>query len=310
MPITAITMLAGVLSIAGIPTFSGWYSKDAIVGAALEFAYAHREHTLLFVLPLVTAGITTFYMFRMWFLTFTGEPRDQHVYDHAREAPWTMTVPLIILAALSWFFVWGWPINDPAASWLEAELRRAQPAAVHVDFQGVHHTARHFYDKFSFTLHEVAGFAALAVVGFGLVFATLVYYYRALNAEETKEQFAALHRFLSHKWYFDELYSVLLVRPSLAVAQWCKVVDLLGIDSALHAVAYSTRWLSWAEGKFDNGVIDGLVNLLARVTFRVGVALRQLQTGYLRSYVLFLVLAVVAIVIALSYVVMTAAAGQ
>jgi NADH-quinone oxidoreductase subunit L len=309
MPITAITMLAGVLSIAGIPTFSGWYSKDAIVGAALEFAYAHHEHTLLFVLPLATAGITTFYMFRMWFLTFTGEPRDQHVYDHAREAPWTMTVPLMILAALSWFFVWGWRINDPAASWLEHELRRAEPAAVHVDFQGVHHTARQFYDKVAFSLHEVAGFAALAIVAIGLVFATLVYYYRALNAEETKEEFAGLHRFLSHKWYFDELYSVMLVRPALVVAHWCKAVDLLGIDSVLHAVAYSTRWLSWAEGKFDNGVIDGLVNLLARVTFRVGVALRQLQTGYLRSYVLFLVLAVVAIVIALSYVVMTAAAG-
>jgi NADH-quinone oxidoreductase subunit L len=245
----------------------------------------------------------------MWFLTFAGEPRDQHVYDHAHEAPWSMTFPLIILACLSWFFAWGWPIHDPAASWLLTELRHAQPSAVEADFQPVEHAAREFMDAnpHGLSLHEIAGLVALAMVGMGLVFATLVYYYRTLDAAETKEQFAPLHSFLGHKWYFDELYSVLLVRPALVVARWCSAVDLLGIDSALHAVASATKWLSWAEGKFDNGVIDGLVNLLANVTFRIGVALRQMQTGYLRSYVLFLVLAVIGIVIALSYVVMAAA---
>jgi NADH-quinone oxidoreductase subunit L len=310
MPITAVTMLAGVLAIAGVPTFSGWYSKDAILGAALEFTNAHREHMLLFLLPLVTAGITTFYMFRMWFMTFSGEPRDQHVYDHAQEAPWSMTMPLIILAILSWIFAWGWPIHDPAASWLIVELGHARPAAVGTDFGPVEHAAREFMNSHGLSLHEVAGFIALIMVGIGLVFATLVYYYRTLDAEETKQQFAPLHRFLSHKWYFDELYSVLLVRPALVVAHWCRAFDLFGIDSALHAVAHATKWVSWIGGKFDHGVIDGLANLLANVTFRVGVALRQLQTGYLRSYVLFLVLAVVGIVIALSYVVMTASAGQ
>src|SRR4029077_319024 len=88
MPITAYTMLFGVLAIAGTPLFSGWHSKDAILAAAYGFVNVHREHLLLFVLPLVTAGITTFYMFRMWFMTFTGEPRDRQVYDHAHETPW------------------------------------------------------------------------------------------------------------------------------------------------------------------------------------------------------------------------------
>jgi NADH-quinone oxidoreductase subunit L len=307
MPITGITMLAGVLAIAGVPTFSGWYSKDAILGAALEFVYSHHEHTLLFLLPLATAGITTFYMFRMWFLTFTGEPRDQHVYDHAHEAPWTLIVPLIVLGCLSWFVAWGPNPLDASQSFVECELHHAQPFAVTADYRALHKVADQFEFKAALSLHEVAGLVALAIVAIGLVFATAVYYYRVLNAEETKEQFAPLHRFLTHKWYFDELYSVMLVRPALVVAQCCKAVDLLGIDSALHAVVYSARWLSWAEGKFDNGVIDGLVNLLASVTFRIGVSLRQLQTGYLRSYVLFLVLAVIGIVIALSYVVMAAA---
>src|SRR5262249_50866585 len=101
MRITAITMLMGVLAISGIPLFSGWYSKAAIVARAFAFASPMPEHLLLFILPLATAGITTFYMFRMWFMTFTGAPRDQHVYDHAHESPWQMTVPLIILGVLS-----------------------------------------------------------------------------------------------------------------------------------------------------------------------------------------------------------------
>src|SRR5438067_6424566 len=99
MKVTAITMLIGVLAICGVPLFAGWYSKDAILVSALAFGTFYKQHFLLFALPLVTAGLTTFYMFRMWFMTFAGQPRDHHVYEHAHESPWTMTVPLIVLAA-------------------------------------------------------------------------------------------------------------------------------------------------------------------------------------------------------------------
>src|SRR5438094_7969754 len=109
MKITALTMLAGVLAIAGTPLFSGWYSKDAIVAQAFGYVAVNRQHTLLFILPLATAGITTFYMFRMWFMTFTGKPRDHHVYDHAHESPRLMTVPLIILAIFPVTVAWGCP---------------------------------------------------------------------------------------------------------------------------------------------------------------------------------------------------------
>jgi len=311
MPITAFTMLAGVLAIAGVPTFSGWYSKDAVLGAALEFANFHHQHMLLFLLPLATAGITTFYMFRMWFLTFTGKPRDQHVHDHAHEPPWTITVPLIVLGVLSWCVAWGANPLDPEGSWLEHQLHHAQPFAVGVDFKTVTDAANAFAnDKLGgISLGEISGALAIGAVALGLVFATLVYFYGVLNAAQTKEEFAPLHAFLINKWYFDELYSVLLVRPALVVAQWCKTTDLLGIDSVLHALAYSTKWLSWLDGRFDSGVIDGLANLIANVTGRIGTRLRNVETGYLRSYMLFMVLAIIGIAIALSYVVM-AVAGQ
>src|SRR5436305_2219210 len=134
MKITALTMLMGVLAIAGIPLFSGWYSKDAIVAQAFGYAYVHREHALLFLLPMATAGITTFYMFRMWFMTFAGPPRDEHVYEHAHESPWLMTLPLVTLAFFSVIVAWGWPIWDAEKSAMEGHLHHSQPFGVMADF--------------------------------------------------------------------------------------------------------------------------------------------------------------------------------
>ena len=104
MPITALTMLVGVIAISGLAipglsiagekvAFSGYHSKDAIVATALAFRQINPAHFLLFFVPLLTAGITAFYMFRLWFFTFVGQPRDHHVYEHAQESPAVMTVP-------------------------------------------------------------------------------------------------------------------------------------------------------------------------------------------------------------------------
>jgi NADH-quinone oxidoreductase subunit L len=311
MKVTALTMLTGVLAIAGIPLFSGWYSKDSIMAQALGYVYVNPRHLLLFVLPLATAGITTFYMFRMWFMTFTGPPRDEHVYEHAHESPPTMTVPLIVLAVLSIVVAWGWPMWDATGSELERHIHHAQPVSVLADFGHLHgaeywpeeaakaeeRSERHFAHEY----HSLAGYLALGVVAIGIIFSSLIYYQRVLDPEEAKEQFATLHSFLWHKWYFDELYSALVVRPALVVARWLRAFDLRAIDGVLHAAARATVRLSRWNGRFDNGFVDWLVNLVGRVTEAVGGWLRTFQTGYLRSYVLFLVLAAVGIFVALSY---------
>src|SRR5437660_12650847 len=103
----------------------------------MGFVSVHREHMLLFLLPLATAGITTFYMFRMWFLTFTGTPRDEHVYEHAHESPWPMTVPLIVLAVCSVVVGWGWPIWDAQKRHAHKLLTLAEPVAVKADFGAI-----------------------------------------------------------------------------------------------------------------------------------------------------------------------------
>ena len=111
MPITFVTFLIATLAISGVPGFSGFYSKDMILGAALEFGMksANPLHMIFFFGALFTAGLTAFYMFRLVILTFFGAPKDHHKFDHAHESPPSMWVPLVILAGLSFSFWYsGW----------------------------------------------------------------------------------------------------------------------------------------------------------------------------------------------------------
>ena len=101
MPYTALFYLLATLALAGFPCFSGFWSKDAILADALGFAMVHPAHAFLPFAGFATVFLTAFYMFRQFFLTFTGKPRDHHAYEHAREAPWQMLVPLIILGSLA-----------------------------------------------------------------------------------------------------------------------------------------------------------------------------------------------------------------
>jgi NADH-quinone oxidoreductase subunit L len=309
LPITTWTMFVGVLAIGGIPLFSGWYSKDQILARALGFWTENRGHFLLFLLPMATVGITAFYMFRMWLMTFTGQPRDEHVHEHARESPRSMTVPLIVLAACSILVAWGAPPWQAEESFLGGhagilemsepttqlrELGLAQPAV---------YEAAHQW-------HDFTGMLALAVGAVGIVFAYLLYYFRVLDAEEARLQFPAVYRFLWNKWYFDEVYSAILVRPALTIARWCKAIDIRGIDAVIDGLGRFFIRLSKWDGIFDLRVIDGIANLIADVCYAIGAWARRFQTGYIRSYVLFLVLAAIAIFLLMTYFLNLASAGS
>jgi NADH-quinone oxidoreductase subunit L len=111
MPITFVTFLIATLAISGVPGFSGFYSKDMILAAALEFGMKSSNplHMIFFMGALFTAGLTAFYMFRLVILTFFGAPKDHHKFDHAHESPASMWVPLVVLAGLSFSFWYsGW----------------------------------------------------------------------------------------------------------------------------------------------------------------------------------------------------------
>ncbi|MCL8207322.1 MAG: NADH-quinone oxidoreductase subunit L [Actinomycetia bacterium] len=122
MPWTAASFLVATLAIAGIPGFSGFFSKEAILGQVLALG-----HTGLWLVGALTAGLTAFYMFRVFFLTFLGRPRDAHLFEHAHEAPWVMTVPVVVLAVLS-------VLGDGLGGWLDTWLAptfTAWPGAGH-----------------------------------------------------------------------------------------------------------------------------------------------------------------------------------
>ncbi|MEX0717321.1 MAG: NADH-quinone oxidoreductase subunit L [Planctomycetaceae bacterium] len=308
MPITAFTMLAGVIAISGLAlpginiwghaiAFSGFHSKDAIVATALAHSYLNPLHFLLFLVPLVTAGITAFYMFRLWFFTFAGKPRDQHVYDHAKESPWVMTVPLIVLASFAALCAVGGE-GGP----LYSTMARSEPASVAVQQWGAQ------WGMAGITLpshadtagvHAQAGAYALGVAFIGTLLAWLLYGMRVIDPADIKRQFIALHGFLAAQWRFDDFYQFAFIRPTHALARWCTAIDRRVFDGFLHGVAKGTVDVSRWDRRFDERIVDGLVNLLGDVTFGTGRALRRVQTGFMRQYVLFIAVGVLTLFVML-----------
>jgi NADH-quinone oxidoreductase subunit L len=138
MPITFWTFLIATLAIAGVPGFSGFFSKDMILGEALAFGMRNPQHLGIFIGALLTAGLTAFYMFRLVILTFFGHPRDHHKYDHAHESPANMWVPLAVLATLSFSFWFQNPISGK--SWFK-DLVPKPVSAVHAPASALAHGA-------------------------------------------------------------------------------------------------------------------------------------------------------------------------
>jgi proton-translocating NADH-quinone oxidoreductase chain L len=317
MRITAGTMLVGTLAISGVPFFSGFYSKDAILAAALARVMDSPQHILLFLFPAVGAVLTAFYMFRMWFLTFAGEPRGfptkaevvhSHVHDeehaldhahghgidpnpaaHAHESEPIMTVPLVILAVLSifsgWTFWYGLPLPFGMPR-LEAMLEYGEPYGALV-IESRHHN----YALVSSLLIMLTG------VGLGLLYyAPPGFRYfvpTRFSAARTAERFGGVYRFLVHKWYFDEFYWAVFVRPCLALCRLCRQIDQILVDGLVNGAAAVTAFLSRLEGVFDNIAVDGLVNLTAKAVYVTGDWSRSIQTGRLRNYLMFLAVALV-----------------
>jgi NADH-quinone oxidoreductase subunit L len=298
MPVTALTMLAGVIAISGLAipvlgitfAFSGYHSKDAIVASALAFRQANPVHFLLFFVPLLTAGITAFYMFRLWFLTFAGQPRDAHIHEHAQESPSVMTGPLVLLSAFAIFCAFGGEEGP-----LYRLLIHSEPAGLAAGVAGgpsgivlPAHEAIH-------TVHADAGGLALIAAFSGLLWAFLIYGLRVVDPADIARQLSGLHGFLVEKWQFDNLYEVMFVRPVLVVSRWFAAFDRVVIDGFLHALTYATIDVSRLDRRFDEGVIDGMVNAMGDAIFAVGRSLRVIQTGNLRQYVMFIAIGVVAL---------------
>ena len=312
MPVTAYTMLVGCLAIigAGFPLLiglSGYYSKDAILEQIWSLWWHDSANaTVGMVFFLVAAGgasITAFYMFRLWFMTFAGPPRDQHRYDHAHESPRVMYLPLIVLAFFAVTVAWPW-FDLSLKNLLEASRPTGTAATVSglwisqiwPDEHIAHQDANYMAIVVPVTL--IAFITALV----GFLFAAVFYGWRKLNPDDVRRQFQPIYSFLRNKWWFDELYDFLWVRPTLLISGWVSAIDRRVIDWLLDNMARLTVTVSrWGNRWIDVGAIDGLANGLAHWTHNTGLALRRVQTGRLRQYVMFIVVGTVAILILITW---------
>jgi NADH-quinone oxidoreductase subunit L len=308
MPITSLTMLIGCLAIAGagIPTvigLSGFHSKDQIIAQDLSFwTHNPRLGGFFFYVALIGAGMTAFYMFRLWYMTFAGNPRDGHVYHHAHESPNVMTGPLAILAILAIVGAWNVPWTQIGLGPL---LKQSQPAAFEDGVAGgliwpqVAMPSEHatHADHASCAKAEWAAFT-VALVGF--VLSTLFYGVRKWNPNDVSRTFSPVYRFLVHKWWFDELYAFLFVRPVLRVSGWVAAIDKKGIDWLADNTARAVEFVARIDDWIDRIFVDGPVNLTARWTYALGLRLRAVQTGSIRQYVVWLAVGVVGLFVFIS----------
>jgi len=314
MPWTAGTMLVGCLAIigAGIPFvigLSGYYSKDAILAQALSYSQANPSWSILFYAVAGGAFLTAFYMFRLWFMTFAGTPRDHHIADHAHESPNVMVVPLVALSVLAIVAGWTLPGGFGLANLLE-QARPAGTAATMSDsflFGNLTVPAEHLSHEGA--IHVTATLTAFTTAAAGVLLAAMMYLWRIISPEMVASVFRPIYSFLANRWYFDELYNAIFVRPVFAVASLASGTDRGVIDRLIDGIAWSARQLAGFDAWIDRNLVDGLVNATATATWNAGLELKKLQTGRLRQYVMFIVIGTVALFVLASMLFRAALAG-
>jgi NADH-quinone oxidoreductase subunit L len=281
IPKTAWTFVIAAVAISGIPPLAGFVSKDAILGAAFD------ARPLLWVIGFITAGMTAFYMFRLVNMTFFGESRVSHEAEHhLHESPSSMTVPLMILAVLSVVGGWiGWPESlggsDTFAHFLDPVIAKHAEAAA--EKSGGYGT------EYALML------ASVLVAAFGIWLARRLYLQHPNVPERLAVRFSGAYRLLYNKYYVDQIYDAMFVNRTkdLATALGAfdrGVINGLGVDG----VGWLTRTVSQVSMVWDSWVVDGLVNLAARIAWVLSIPVRMLQSGRVGSYALFIVLGVMA----------------
>lgn len=280
IPTTAKTMLVGTLAISGAPLLSGFFSKDEILWQAFASPYGRK---LLWFVALFTAGLTAFYMFRLFFMTFAGKSRVPHeVEHHIHESPPVMTGSLVCLAVGAVFagFV-GWPKVLGGSNRFEHFLEPVfeNPAMR----QWAEHSWR---EEFGLMLLSVA----IAAVGFWVAYRWYV------KEPEMPERVAAAagpaYQIVLNKYYVDELYDALFVNRAKNVGNAAAAFDLAVIDGGVNGVGWSTRLSAEMSRLWDIWVIDGFVNVMAFAVKLFSYPVRVVQTGLLQTYALLIVLGV------------------
>ena len=261
-PITFWTMSAGVFAIAGIPPFAGFFSKDEILYQT--FASNNPLHIVLWLIGLATAGMTSFYMFRLWFKTFFGEPRieqnataEPHGAKGVHESPWIMLLPLVVLAVLS--VAGGW-IGIPAALGGNNGIERFLSPVFASDAAGeaVASATGHGLEL------ALAAISVLVALG-GFYIAYVFYYEKPGTAAALAERNRRAYNLVKNKYWVDEFYHNFLVTPLLMFTRG--ILELVFergvVDGLGKAASATTRGMAWLTRKQISGNIRSYAGWLA-----------------------------------------------
>ncbi len=284
MPWTYWTFLISTLSLCGIPfvTAGGW-SKEEIL------TIAWHTNPVVFWAGVIGAFTTSFYMFRLIYKTFHGEPRRPDM--HAHESPKVMLVPLVILATLAIFAGYvGTPFNNVFEHSLAPVLGHHYEGVLESHLEGMGH-------GINWTVFWIATLAAFAGIGL----ATIIWLKPVLMplVQKLERPLGWLAKLVENKYYIDEIYQATIIRGMMLAAAGLYAFDKWVVDYAIvNGVGYMTQVASNAWGWFDKTVVDGLVNLVGWSTRTAGYALRYFQTGVAQQYVFLLVVALVVISLA------------
>ena len=266
IPITHAVFLIGTVAIAGIPPLAGFWSKDEI----MAHAFVHH-HYVLYGFAAVGALLTSFYMFRLTYLTFYGRSRvDPDVERHVHESPPVMTVPLMILAGLSIFGgLLGVP---PEHGWFHGFLESvATPVGA---------VAHEVSGSTLMTLMTVAVGLALS----GWVAAHYLYSVKPKTADDWSQRYAGAYRTILNKYYVDELYDSIFVEPCKRLGRLWDWIDHQVIDRVVRGIGrgadVSAEGVTWAE----KHVIYGGINVIGYANHLAARSWRKLQTGLVNHY--------------------------
>ena len=261
LPITFWTMTAAVLAISGLFPFAGFFSKDAILAA--DFITPH-DGKILWAVGLVTAGLTSFYMFRLWYMTFFGSPRYQessgeqeghgsHGGHGVHESPWLMLLPLVILGILSLAGGWiGWPAALGGHDWIAHFL---DPV-----FAGAGTAVTMPPTPADIRMDRILAAVSMLTALLGWFLADLMYRRRPQLADAAERNAKPLYTLVWNKYWVDEIYTHVIVWPILAMSK-----NILGRG-------------------IESGVIDGTNNAWTRIGSGVSGWIRRMQSGNIRSY--------------------------
>ncbi len=277
MPFTRWTYWYACVAITGLPLASGFFSKDEILWQAYNTAGLGVPGWFLWLLLFLGAGLTSFYMWRSYFLTFTGQTVKIHGEEPEEQRPVITGVLAVLAVGAGVLMFVGLPeawLGAPPAfeQYLEPVFKHGGLAKVYPAGQG----------------HGVELGLMLASVGVAALGLALAWWFyrgrRSAVPERLRAAFPRLHRLVQDKYYVDEAYQATVVQPTLELTRAAAWFDSSIIDGLVNLCGGVTRLLAFLDGAIDKYLVDGLVNGLARLVRAAGAAARRWQTGRLPNY--------------------------